>query len=107
MSDIAQDFASLLPKQARTPDRGPIYYLWVFDPHTAKVHLEHNEGRHHADHVDHRDLAKRVPHPDRVHGYAYRIKNGWRITTWEHRPVDDAHILESVRKALRADKAAK
>lgn len=81
----------------------PLYYLWVFDPQEDKVHLEHNEDRHPAEHIDHSHLAERVPHPDRIHGFAYRIQGGWRITTWEHRPVDDPHVLDLVRKKLKRE----
>lgn len=99
---IPEDFKQLLPRTSaeREPEGSPLYYLWVYDPHEDKVHVEHNEGRHRADHVDHGHLAERVPHPDRIHGFAYRIPGGWRITTWEHRPVDDVHVLKVVHKAL-------
>ena len=97
---IPDDFRSLLPKVAAEADGEPFYYLWVFDPHTGEVTIEHNEGRHPAEHIDHTELAQRVPHPDRIHGYAYRIGAGWRITTWEHRPVEDAYIHNQVAKEL-------
>jgi hypothetical protein len=103
--EISTDFLKLFPKRAAEEEEdGPTYYLWVFDPQEDKVHVEHNEDRHPADHVDHSHLAKRVVHPDRIHGFAYRIRGGWRITTWEHRPVDDPHVLELVRKALKGQK---
>jgi hypothetical protein len=104
MSDIPEDFKALLPKLAAEPESGPLYWLWVFDPHEDKVHLEHNEDRHPADHIDHSHLASRTPHPDRVHGYAYRIKGGFRVTDWEHRPVDDPHVRQLVERALRGEK---
>lgn len=100
---IASDFRDLFPKLAAEPDDGPIYYLWVYDPHEDKVHVEHNEDRHPADHVDHSHLGERVPHPDRVHGFAYRIRGGWRITTDDHRTVDDPHVLEAVRLKLKGE----
>lgn len=100
---VPEDFRSLFPKVAGEPDLRPLYYLWVFDPVEDKVYVEHNEGRHRADHIDHGKLAERVPHPDRIHGYAYQIKDGWRITDWEHRPVDDPHVKELVRRALRSE----
>lgn len=103
MARLPDDFVSLLPKLSGEPDLSPIYYLWVFDPVEDKVHVEHNEGRHRADHRDHSHLAERVPHPDRIHGFAYHIKNGWRITDWEHRPVEDPHVVELVRKELRGE----
>jgi hypothetical protein len=100
---IPDDFKALFPKLATEPDTSPIYYLWVFDPVEDKVHVEHNEDRHRADHVDHGHLAEKVPHPERIHGYAYRINDGWRITDWEHRPVGDPHVKELVRKELRGE----
>jgi hypothetical protein len=103
MARLPDDFVSLLPKLSGEPDLSPIYYLWVFDPVEDKVHVEHNEGRHRADHIDHGHLAERVSHPERLHGFAYRIKHGWRITNWEHRPVDDPHVVELVRKELRGE----
>jgi hypothetical protein len=75
---IPDDFKALFPKLATEPDTSPIYYLWVFDP-------------------------EKVPHPERIHGYAYRINDGWRITDWEHRPVGDPHVKELVRKELRGE----
>lgn len=102
---LPKDFTDLLPHQAANHhDGGPVYYLWVFDPHEDKVILEHNQGRHRAEHVDHAELARRVPHPDRVHGYAYKIVGGWRITDWEHRPIDDPHVLEKVKATLKGEK---
>lgn len=98
--------AALLPKTSLDREEGPIYFLWVFDPETGEVTLEHNEGRHAAEHVDHGHLAERVVHPDRVHGFAYKIRGGWRVTTWEHRPVDDPFILRKVKQALGGYKAA-
>ncbi len=104
MAEIPEDFKALLPKMAAEPDEGPVYHLWIFDPHEDKVHVEHNQNRKPADHVDHADLSRRVPHPDRVQGYAYRIRGGWRVTTWDHRSVDDAHVLELIRAALNKEK---
>jgi hypothetical protein len=104
MSTLPPDFASLLPRTSAAPEKGPIYFLWVFDPHEDKVILEHNEDRHPADAIDHGILAEKVPHPDRLHGFAYRIKGGWRITTDDHKPVDDAHVKELVRKSLQNEK---
>lgn len=99
--DMWFDFVdAAAPKTAA--ERGPVYYLWVFDPQEDKVIVEHNEGRHPAEHIDHSHLAERVPHPDRIHGYAHRTPNGWRITTDQHRPVDDPHVLKAVSDALKS-----
>lgn len=78
----------------------PVYYLWVFDPVSGKAIVEHNEGAHPTAIHDHGDLAESVSHPNRVHGYAYRIKGGWRITDWEHKPVNDPYIVREVVSAL-------
>lgn len=88
---------SIGPKESRNE---PDDFLWVFDPQSDIVHLEHNSNRHPADHKTHKDLAEEVIHPDRVHGYAYRIPGGWRITDWDHRPVEDPHIRRLVHRAL-------
>lgn len=99
-----EDLQTLLPpREAAKPDLRPLYYLWVHDPHEDRIHVEENESKHSAEHVDHGDLAKRVPHPDRTHGYAYRIRGGWRITDWEHRQVDDPHIVKKVKEALKGE----
>jgi hypothetical protein len=47
-------------------------------------------------------LRKVHHHPETIHGYAYRIHGGWRITDDEHRPVKDPHVVEKVVKALRS-----
>ena len=98
---IPQEFTELLPKISNEGSDDPIYCLWVYDPQEDKVHVEHNEGRHRAEAIDHGQLAERVPHPGRVHGYAYRIRGGYRITDWDHRPVADPHIKEAVLDELR------
>jgi hypothetical protein len=99
---LPKDFTDLLPSKLAEQhhEEGPVYYLWVFDPHEDKIILEHNYGKHRAEHVDHAKLAERVPHPDRVHGYAYKIVGGFRITDYEHRPVEDPHVLKKVKDAL-------
>lgn len=104
MSRPSSDFLSLLPQHRVARETGPIYYLWVFDPQSDTIRIEHNEGRHPADRITHEDLARDVPHPERVHGYAYRIGGGWRITTWEHRAVEDPHVKTLVRDALNGER---
>lgn len=102
---IAEDLKSLLPKRASDPeerDDRPTYYLWTFDPQEDRVHIDHNENKHPADHVTHDELAPQVHHPDRVHGYAYSIKDGWRITDDDHKQVD-AHLVKLVLDALRGE----
>jgi hypothetical protein len=99
---IPDDFLQLLP--GGDGYHGPLYVLWVFDPVTARVTLESNDGKHPADHISHPDLAGRegIFHPSRVEGYAYHIQNGWRITDSEHRPVEDPFIINEVLKSLRS-----
>lgn len=101
---LPTDFLSALPKLSVASEDGPVYYLWVYDPDSDDVILEHNEDKHHADHVDHADLGRRVPHPERVHGYAYRIKGGWRITTEDHKPIKDPHVIYEVVRKLKREK---
>lgn len=103
MENIPEEFMNLLPRMAKDDEDEklkPLYYLWVYDPQTDRVTVEHDEGKHAADHALHSELASHVPHPDRVHGYAYPIKGGYRITDWEHRAVKDPHIKETVRREL-------
>jgi hypothetical protein len=80
----------------------PIYYLFAFDQHTLKVHLAHNEDRHPADFITHDELAPHVKDP--VHGFAYAIAEGWRITEFgkdaREYPVEDQFILHRVVVAL-------
>jgi muramidase (phage lysozyme) len=102
-SRLPEDFLSVLPTPKTAAHDKPLYYLWVHDPQEDKVHVEHNHKKHRADHITHAELADRIPHPERTHGYAYRILGGWRITDWEHHPVDDPHITRLVREALRSE----
>lgn len=99
---IAPDFKDLLPKASdreEEDDDRPIYYLWTWDPEEDKIHMDHNEDRQYADYLTHETLAPSVHHPDKVHGYAYSIKGGWRITDDSHKEVDK-HISHLVWKAL-------
>jgi hypothetical protein len=102
---IAPDLKSLLPKQAapQEEDDRPVYYLWVFDPDTAKVLIEHNEDKHPADHVTHQDIGAHIHHPDKIQGYAYSIKDGWRITNDSHDEVKDPFVVKRVLSALRGE----
>jgi hypothetical protein len=96
--EYRQAFEDSVPKTAA--ESGPVYFLWVFDPQNDEVHVLHNENRHPAEAMDHSNLAERVPHPDRIHGYAYRIVGGFRITDESHRPVADPHVKRLVENAL-------
>lgn len=100
---ISSDFKALLPKQAspQPEDDRPVYYLFTFDPHDGKVYLDHNEDKHPADHITHKDQAPHVHHPEKIQGYAYAIKDGWRITTADHGEVKDPFVVKRVLAALR------
>lgn len=105
-SPVADDFRSLLPKREAIlsePYDGPLYWLWTFDPQDGKVVITHNEDRHRAHAVTHQELAPEVTHPERLNGYAYKIRDGYRITTDEHRPVEDPFILKQVLTALKQE----
>ena len=99
MTNIPDDIRHFFHVAASEPG-SPMYYLWVFDPETGQVVVTHNEGVEPVEHQDHDDLAQLVKHPNRLHGYAYRIRGGWRITDWEHKPVGDPYITKQVVKSL-------
>jgi hypothetical protein len=73
----------------------PIYYRWNFNPKTG-VALSHNEGDLDA-FVNYREGSE----TDSTNGYAYRIGNGWRLTDWEHRPVEDPYVVSQVVRKLQ------
>jgi hypothetical protein len=97
--DLPEDFYELLPKVAEVAG-GPVYYLWVFDPATGTVRVENTDGVSRANQQYHLDLAQEIPHPSRIHGYAYPIRGGYRITDWEHKPVVDPFVKHQVVRAL-------
>jgi hypothetical protein len=98
---IPEDFKDILyPKTAA--DKRPLQHLFVFDPETTQVHLDHAKGN---DFPIHEHLAEHVTHPDRVEGYAIAVKNGWRILDAEMREVDP-FVKEQVKKALRGEHPA-
>lgn len=78
----------------------PLYFRWTFSPQTNSVALSHNGEDHPANIRYHTDLAREIG-PDSVHGYAYRIGRGWRLTDWDHRPLDDPYVSASVLRELR------
>lgn len=77
----------------------PLYYRWAFDPFTGQVNLGHNEDGLPSEIEYHQDLA---PGPKSVHGYAYPIGGGWRLTDWEHKPVADPYVFASVMRSLKS-----
>lgn len=107
MNSIPEDLAQFLPtrqkRSAAEKDDRPIYYLWKFDPVEAKVHITHNENRHPAEHVTHHSWATHLTHPDTIHGYAYSIKGGWRITDDDHNEVKDPFVVRRVLAALKEE----
>jgi hypothetical protein len=87
------------PRTALKQPKGPLVYRWVFDPDTGNVHLSHNRG-HNLEVEHHRELGEKVKHPSRVHGYAHRIVNGWRITDWDSDAIKDKFVVRQVLHAL-------
>lgn len=82
----------------------PFYYIWVYDAQNDEIILSHNEGIHPADTVTPTDLIGSLPSsPDTEAGYAYRIAGAWRITTEDHKEVEDPHILDLIKKQLRIE----
>lgn len=77
---------------------GPLYYRWVFTP--SGVELSHNDDEHPANLQFHQDLGSEVNEQSMVHGYVYRIHNGWRLTDWEHRPLTDPYVVKQVVDAI-------
>lgn len=96
-----KEFLELLPKQSINVPEGPVYWLWVFDPQTGRVTIDHNEDRSRADAITHAELSGHVTHPNKVCGYAYKIQNGFRITDIDHRPVEDPFITNNVIAAIK------
>lgn len=100
------DFPPEIQRTARpvfgvTKPGHPVYLAWVFDPVQGVAHVsnDHKRPRRHKKH--HEELAEKVNHhPDREHGYAYRLRVGWRITDANHNAVD-RHIMKSVHKAIK------
>lgn len=78
----------------------PVYYRWTFSPRTG-VSLGHNEGDLDA-FVQYREGSS--DSDDK--GYAYRIGNGWRLTDWEHRPVEDPYVVSQVVRKLQDQEQA-
>lgn len=78
----------------------PLFYLWVFHPQTAHVTLTHDWEGHPAHTKTHGDLARELNEPNLYHGYAYRIKGGWRVTDYDHKPVEDPFVKAKVVGAL-------
>lgn len=95
---VPEQFSELLPKTAK--DKRPFSYLWVFDPDTAHVTLEKQRSDHPADSPIHRDMAPHVTHPDRAHGWAIAIHDGWRIFN-DDMQEPDPYIMDKIERALK------
>lgn len=106
MTEPPKEFLDLLPKTAQIePLKGPIYWLFAFDPQNGVAHVEHNEGRPRANALTHTDLKQKVPATpglEPVLGYAYKIRGGYRLTDQDHNPIADPFVAQSVVKALKS-----
>jgi hypothetical protein len=75
----------------------PFYYRFSLHPEDGEVELAHN----------YEDVPSRVRYhselgdSDTYHGFAYRIKGGWRLTDWDHKPINDPFVVASVIRAIR------
>lgn len=78
----------------------PLYYRWALAPSTGDVILSHNHEAHPARVRTHTDLAAEVNEPGASHGYAYRIKGGWRLHDYDHKAIEDPFVHAQVVKAL-------
>ncbi len=94
---IPDDIKRLLdPGQDADPDRGPIQYLWMYEPVNNKVLIDHNEGKHPAYRTTHKEFHPEVTHESSVRGFAYKIKGGWRITDRDSKEVKDPYLTKIV-----------
>lgn len=85
----------------------PTYYRWAYSPLSADVDLSHNGEGHPAAIGYHGAMAAARNEPGLVHGYAYRIGGGWRLTDWDSRPVEDPFVVSQVVAALRQREGAR
>lgn len=98
---VAEDFHELLvTKIAQKADPRPLYYLWVYDPDTDELHIDHNEDKHPAWKHTYRTVAPHVHHPEKVRGKAWAIKGGWRIMDEDNGEVDP-YVARRVHEELR------
>lgn len=97
-SEILEAFRK---RKERKADVKTLYYSWLFFPKDASVEL------HHPGETDRANRKYHLEHnsdPDTVHGYAYRIKGGWRVTDWEHKTCDK-YIANQVISAIERKEA--
>lgn len=101
MTSIPEDIKRLLdPGKSTEPDAGPIQWLWVYDPVANVVHIAHNEGRHPAYRITHKDHHPEVTHESSLRGFAFKIKGGWRIVDRASKEIDDPYIVRLVVEKL-------
>jgi hypothetical protein len=101
MTSIPEDIKRLLdPGKSTDPDPGPIQWLWVYDPVENAVHIAHNEGRHPAFRITHKDHHPEVTHESALRGFAFKIKGGWRIVDRDSKEIDDPYIVRLVVEKL-------
>lgn len=100
-SAIPEDLKRLMdPGQSHDPDSGPISWYWVYDPVDNVVHIDHNEGRHPAYRITHKDHHPEITHESSLRGFAFKIKGGWRIVDRASKEIDDPYITNMVVAAL-------
>ena len=101
---IPDDIKQLLdPAYDDSEYKGPVYWLWCFDPVKGKVTVATNEDKELTDTIGHEHIDPDATHAERQEGYAYKIRGGYRITDVQHRAVKDPFVKREVRKACEQD----
>ena len=101
MTSVPDEIKRLLdPGQTHDPDPGPISWLWVYSPVDNIVHITHNEGRHPAYRITHKDHHPEITHESAMRGFAFKIKGGWRIVDRASKEIDDPYVTKMVVLAL-------
>lgn len=99
---IPDDIRNLFQSKTAAPkSKKVLYYLWTYGANTGKVLLDTDDSRPRKDHRYHEHMGEDHEDTDLIHGYAYRIKDGWRITDIEHNSLDDGHIKLEIIRAIR------
>jgi len=80
----------------------PIYYRWTFSPQTGEVTLAHNQD---PELQFHSDIEKKMNQANLIHGYAYPIIGGVRVTDQDHDAVDDPYVARKVLEAIQSASA--
>jgi hypothetical protein len=103
MPEIPTDVKKLFdPSQNHEPDPGPLQYLWLYSPVDNVVHIAHNEGRHPAYRITHKDHHPEITHESSLRGFAFKIKGGWRIVDRASKELDDPYIVKMVMSKLES-----